>query len=123
MTMCLYNVRMVDIQEGSRSAEGEGNVRGNISKKLVRRLIWIFVALVSILIWIPQIDGLITKDLAAISECVLLDDAWDVTIDGKTYQNVLLTDFHFPAVRKGEQIAMERMLPSDWGLVGGVLRF
>ncbi len=123
MTMCLYNVRMVDIQEGSRSAEGEGNVRGNISKKLVRRLIWIFVALVSILIWIPQIDGLITKDLAAISECVLLDDAWDVTIDGKTYQNVLLTDFHFPAVRKGEQIAMERMLPSDWGLVEGVLRF
>lgn len=75
------------------------------------------------LIWIPQIDKLITKDYAAISECVLLDDAWDITINEDTYQNVLLTDFRFPAVGKGDSITMQRILPSDWGLVEGVLRF
>lgn len=75
------------------------------------------------LVWIPQIDKLITKDYAAISECVLLDDAWDITINEDTYQNVLLTDFRFPAVGKGDTITMQRILPSDWGLVEGVLRF
>lgn len=80
-------------------------------------------ALISILVWIPQIDKLITKDYAAMSGCVLLDDAWDITINEDRYQNILLADFHFPPVRKGDTITMERTLPSDWGLVEGVLRF
>ncbi len=94
-----------------------------ISKKTVWKIIWIVLALAGILVWIPQIDRLITKDYAAMSECVLLDDAWDIAINEETYQNVVLTDFHFPAVRKGDAITMERTLPSDWGLVEGVLRF
>lgn len=94
-----------------------------MSKKTVLKTIWIVFVLISILVWIPQIDKLLTKDYAAMSKCVLLDDAWDITINEDLYQNVLLTDFHFPAVRKGDTITMQRALPCDWGLVEGVLRF
>lgn len=94
-----------------------------MSKKAVLKTICIVFVLISMLVWIPQIDKLITKDYATISECVLLDDAWDITINEDSYQNVLLTDFHFPAVGKGDTITMQRTLPSDWGLVEGVLRF
>lgn len=92
-------------------------------KKAVLKTICIVFVLISMLVWIPQIDKLITKDYAVISECVLLDDAWDITINEDSFQNVLLTDFHFPAVGKGDTITMQRTLPSDWGLVEGVLRF
>lgn len=92
-------------------------------KKAALKTICIVFVLISMLVWIPQIDKLITKDYATISECVLLDDAWDITINENFYQNVLLTDFHFPAVGKGDTITMQRTLPSDWGLVEGVLRF
>lgn len=94
-----------------------------MSKKTVLKTICIVFVLISMLVWIPQIDKLITKDYVTISECVLLDDAWDITINEDSYQNVLLTDFHFPAVGKGDTITMQRTLPSDWGLVEGVLRF
>lgn len=93
------------------------------SRKIVLRIIWLVFALVSLLFWIPKIDGLITKDYAAMSECVILDDAWDITINDDTYSDVLLTDFRFPVVRKGDMITMQRTLPSDWGLVEGALRF
>lgn len=94
-----------------------------MSKKTVLKTICIVFVLISMLVWIPQIDKLITKDYVTISECVLLDDAWDITINEDSYQNVLLTDFYFPAVGKGDTITMQRTLPSDWGLVEGVLRF
>lgn len=94
-----------------------------MSKKAALKTICIVFVLVSMLVWIPQIDKLITKDYATISECVLLDDAWDITINENTFQNVLLTDFRFPAVGKGDTITMQRTLPSDWALVEGVLRF
>lgn len=98
-------------------------MKGRTSKKAALKTICIVFVLASMLVWIPQIDKLITKDYATISECVLLDDAWDITINEDSYQNVLLTDFHFPAVGKGDTITMQRTLPSDWGLVEGVLRF
>lgn len=98
-------------------------MKGRTSKKAALKTICIVFVLASMLVWIPQIDKLITKDYATISECVLLDDAWDITINEDSYQNVLLTDFHFPAVGKGDTITMQRTLPPDWGLVEGVLRF
>ena len=41
-------------------------------KKL--KIIWILFALISILIWMPRLDGLLTKEYSAISDCVVLDD-------------------------------------------------
>ncbi|MDE7476663.1 MAG: GGDEF domain-containing protein [Lachnospiraceae bacterium] len=93
------------------------------SKKTVIKIIWILFALLSVLIWIPQFDGLITKDYSEVSKYVDLDDAWDIMINDETWRNVLLADFHFPAVRKGDVITMQRTLPTDWGLVEGAMRF
>lgn len=94
-----------------------------ISKKTILKIICILYILISILVGIPQIDKLITKDYAKISQYVDLDDAWDIAINEDKYQNVSLTDFYFPAVSKGDVITMQRTLPSEWGLVEGAMRF
>ena len=93
------------------------------SKKAILKIIGILFALISILVCVPQIDGLLTRDYAQISECVVLNDAWDITINEDTYQNVSLSDFRFPVVKKGDVITMQRVLPSNWGLVEGAMRF
>lgn len=94
-----------------------------VSKKTVLRILWVVFILVSIVFWVCKIDGLLTQDYASASECVVLDDSWDVTINGDSYQNVVLTDFRFPAVKKGDTLTMQRVLPSEWSMVEGALRF
>lgn len=84
-------------------------------KKL--KIIWILFALISILIWMPRLDGLLTKEYSAISDCVVLDDGWDITINEDTWQNVRLTELQFAAVSKGDKIIMQRTLPANWGLL------
>lgn len=94
-----------------------------LSLKVSLKVIWILFVFISILVWVPQIDNLLTKDYAAISAYVDLDDAWDITINADRFQNVSLAEFQFPVVRKGDVITMQRTLPSDWGIVEGAMRF
>lgn len=79
-------------------------------------------AISSVIIWVPKIDQLLTQDYAAITNCITLDDGWNITINDDTFQDILLDDFRFPAVRKGDQIVMWRVLPEDWNIVEGALR-
>lgn len=92
-------------------------------KKLVLKIIGVALVLASTLFWISRVDGMITEELEEASECVILEDAWDITINETVYPNVLLTEFRFPAVRKGDRITMQCVLPSDWEPVEGALRF
>lgn len=92
------------------------------SIKNILRVVWVLYALMSIVVWLPKVDQLLTKDYAAVSEYVDLDDSWEVTINGDSYQDVLLQDFQFPAVSKGDRIVMRRTLPEEWGMTEGVLR-
>lgn len=94
-----------------------------VSKKVLFKIIWILFVFISIVVWVPQIDRFLTEDYAEISKYFALDDGWDITINQDSYQNVLLTEFQFPAVRTGDRITMQRILPSEWGLVEGVMRF
>ncbi len=104
--------------------QAENRLGGSVkSKKLVLKIIGAAFVLASTLFWISKVDGMITEELKAASECVILDDAWDITINDNAYPDVLLTEFRFPAVRKGDRITMQRVLPSDWELVEGALRF
>lgn len=103
--------------------KGETGMKKAVSKKAVLKIIWILFALTGLAVCIPGIDRLITKDYTAISDYMALADAWDITINGHVYENVDLTDFHFPAVRKGDVVTMQCVLPSDWGLVEGAMRF
>lgn len=91
------------------------------SKTLLRTL-WIIYALVSTLIWLPQVDRLLIKDYASISEYISLDDSWDISIGDDIWHNVSLNDFRFAPVRKGGEIIMRRELPDDLGLSDGALR-
>lgn len=91
-------------------------------KKNILKILWILYAFLSVFIWLPHTDDLLTKDYEKISNYVLLDDSWDITINDTFYQNVSLGDLHFPAVNKGDQITMERILPETWNIEEGTLR-
>lgn len=93
----------------------------SLPKNLLRTL-WIIYALVSTLIWLPQVDKLLVKDYSSVSEYISLDDSWEISIGDDTWQDVSLNAFRFDAVRKGEEITMCRTLPDDLGLSDGALR-
>lgn len=90
-------------------------------KNLIRAA-WILYALTSIVVWVPQIDRLLTKDYDLISRHVSLDDSWNIAINGENFSDVSLDTFHFPVVSTGDQIEMERILPEEWEFKEAVLR-
>lgn len=92
------------------------------SKKNVMKAVWILYAFLSIFITFLLIDRLFSKDYAAISQYVSLDDSWDISVNGSSYHNVSLTDFTFDTVNTGDEITMRRTLPSRLDFVEGVLR-
>ena len=73
-----------------------------------------FYVLFSVFIVIYLADRLICKDLENVSKKVLLDDNWNIVINGEQYDNVDLSSFRFDAVNKGDYIIMTRTLPNDW---------
>lgn len=93
-----------------------------ISVKTILKFLWIAYACYSLISWLPMIDGLISKDYEQISQCITLNDSWNVRINGVNYENVTLEDFRFPPVNIGDQIIMERILPENWSIVEGALR-
>jgi len=94
-----------------------------LSGKNLLKAGWILYALLSIAIWLPMVDRILTKNYTAIAnEYVLLDDSWDITINDNTFYGVSLEEFQFPAISKGDRIVMERMLPEDWEIIEGALR-
>ncbi|MCM1174798.1 MAG: GGDEF domain-containing protein [Blautia sp.] len=90
--------------------------------KTLFRTIWILYALISTLIWLPQVDRLLAKDYDAVSSCISLDDCWEIRIGDDIYHDVSLNDFRFDAVQKGDEIIMSRKLPDDLGASDGALR-
>lgn len=92
------------------------------SVKNIIRGAWILYAVVSMMIWLPKIDRMLTNDYTEINSYISLDDSWEVTVGGETFYDVCLGEFRFPAVKKGDKITMRRMLPQEWAVTEGVLR-
>lgn len=92
------------------------------SVKNILKVLWVLYVIASIVIWLPKVDQLLTKNYASVSEYVDLDDSWEITINEDSYQDVTLHDFQFPAVGRGDRITMSRVLPDDWEIAEGVLR-
>ncbi len=90
--------------------------------KTLLRTIWILYALISTLIWLPQVDRLLVKDLSVMSQYISLDDSWIISIDDDIYYDVSLNDFRFDTLKKGSEIIMQRELPDDLGASDGALR-
>lgn len=93
-----------------------------ISKRNMLRAVWIIYALASIIVWLPRIDAMFSKDLSTISQHVSLNDSWDIMINDEHYSDVSLDDFHFDAVNNGDEITMQRILPDNWNITEGALR-
>lgn len=93
-----------------------------VSIKLILKVLWIIYACYSLISWLPMADHLISKDYEQISQCISLNDSWDIRINGKSYEDIKLEDFRFGPMRKGDQIIMERILPDNWSIVEGALR-
>ncbi len=96
--------------------------KGRLSVKNIIRVAWVLYALISIVVWLPKVDQMLTNDYSRIKSYVSLDDSWEVTINGETFYGVSLEDFRFPSVKKGDRITMQRQLPREWELVEGTLR-
>lgn len=93
-----------------------------VSVKTILKILWIVYACYSLICWLPMIDRLISKDYEQISQCISLNDSWNIRINGVNYDNISLEDFRFPPVNVGDQIVMERILPENWKIEEGALR-
>ncbi len=87
------------------------------------KIMWVSFAFLSIVIWLPQTDRLISKDYSLVSKHITLDENWDIMINNSAYHNVSLNDFCFGILNKGDTVCMQRVLPEDWDITEGALRF
>ncbi len=91
------------------------------TRKPIRNILFIAYAMLSICLTTAMIDRMFSNDYSAISQGVTLNDGWDITINGHTYQDVSLDTFHFDIVNKGDTITMMRTLPDHFDCVGNAL--
>lgn len=90
-------------------------------RKTIMKILFIVYALISISFTTAMIDRMFSNDYTAISKCVDLNDGWNITINGRAYQNVSLNSFRFDIVNKGDSIIMIRTLPDRLECVGNAL--
>lgn len=94
----------------------------NTKLKSFLQVVWIVYVVFNIVILLPKADDLLCKDYPEVSQHILLDTHWDITINDQIYTDVTLSDLTFPAIRKGDIITMQRQLPKDWDMVEAALR-
>ena len=94
----------------------------NAKKRMLIKILWIVYAVFSIVIWLPKFDALLTSNYEQASECVNMNDSWTVQINEQKYEQVLLDEFKFDAVNKGDQLILERIVPEELPYEDGVLR-
>lgn len=85
------------------------------SYKEILKYVWIVYALFSIGIVLYFTNNLICEDIEEVSDKLILNSGWDITIGKKEYSDVELDSFVFDTVEKGECITLKTTLPEDWG--------
>lgn len=89
--------------------------------RTILKILFAVYAMISALFTTAMIDRMFSNDYTAISQCVNLNDGWDVTINGHTWQNVSLDTFRFDIVNRGDSITMIRTLPGRLECRGNAL--
>lgn len=92
-----------------------------LSRKSILKLVLITYGCISICFTTVMIDRMFSNDYSAISQCVTLNDGWDITINNQIYPDVSLDTFHFDIVNTGDTITMMRTLPNHFDCVGNAL--
>ena len=83
------------------------------SKKILRYL-WLTYGLFSIFIVLYLIDDLVCKDIMEVSNRLVLNDNWNITINGTLYENQNLDEFIFGTVMHGDVVVLETIVPTDY---------
>lgn len=91
------------------------------TRKTVLKALFLIYALASICLTTRFIDNLFSSDYSAISRYVPMNDAWSITINDRSWQNISLDHFRFTPVNKGDMITMERTFPDDTDCTGHAL--
>lgn len=91
------------------------------TRKTILKILFSIYAMFSIFFTTAMIDRMFSNDYSAVSQCVTLNDGWNITINNHTYQNVSLDAFHFDLVNTGDTITMMRTLPNRLDGVGNAL--
>lgn len=91
------------------------------TRKTVLKALFLIYALASICLTTLFIDNLLSSDYSAISRYVPMNDAWSITINDRSWQNISLDHFRFTPVNKGDMITMERTFPDDTDCTGHAL--
>lgn len=92
-----------------------------LTRKNVLKTLFLIYALISVCFTTIFIDNLFSSDYSLISQYVSLNDAWDITINDRTWHNISLDTFRFAPVNKGDTITMERVFPKDTDCTGHAL--
>lgn len=92
-------------------------------KKNIIKILWLVYALVSVFLVIYLVDLVICKDYNIPSNRLFFDDNWNITINEKSYTDVSLDDFHFPPLKKGDEVIMQRTLPDTWNFEEAAFSF
>lgn len=87
----------------------------------VLKIVWIVFAVISVIVWLPKTDSLLTSNYEESAKHIDLNSSWDIEIYGKKYKDISLKEFDFPAVNKGDKIILSRKLPDEIPFRDGVL--
>ena len=91
-------------------------------KTTMQKIVWVLYAIFSVVIWLPKADSLLTSNYEQAAKCVELNDSWNVEIRGEKYVDVSLNELTFDSVDKGDQVILERTLPTEFPFEDGTLR-
>ncbi|MDE7198397.1 MAG: GGDEF domain-containing protein [Lachnospiraceae bacterium] len=91
------------------------------TRKTILRTLFTVYAVISICLTTAMIDRMFSSDYSSISQCVTLNDGWNITINDRAYHNVSLDTFRFDSVNKGDTITMIRSFPGRLDCVGNAL--
>lgn len=92
-------------------------MKTSIKKKKDKKLfkyIWVGYAVFSMFLVVYLANNLLCKDIMNVSNRLILNDNWNISINDTEYNNVALDSVKFDAVEKGDIILMETTLPKDW---------
>lgn len=84
------------------------------NNKKILKIIWMIYALGSIVLVLYLANKLVCSDIMKVSNRVILNDNWDVTINDKVYKGVSLDNFAFDTLRKKDEVIMETIVPDDY---------
>ncbi|MBQ2981904.1 MAG: diguanylate cyclase [Lachnospiraceae bacterium] len=84
------------------------------NNKKILKIIWMIYALGSIVLVLYLANKLVCSDIMKVSNRVILNDNWDVTINDKVYKGVSLDNFAFDTLMKKDEVIMKTIVPDDY---------